>query len=200
MRDRHAGIAATWPQSTLPSVRAPKNTVTNIASPRARTQSGSATCAETLRLASTAIHETPASMLADERRRRMRGRRRTAPGKRGAERAGRNQPVGAEAGLQPGQHAGRRRPRRRRWRRAGSRRAAGRRRSAGAPPAAAAPSRRWRTGRRPAARINVARRCVLLRAWRRPTRMAPPKRSTGSVAAALPRPPPRPARRSRRGC
>jgi hypothetical protein len=40
---------------------APKNTVTNIARPRPRTQSGSATCADTLKLASTHIHDRPAS-------------------------------------------------------------------------------------------------------------------------------------------
>jgi hypothetical protein len=36
-------IAATCPQTALPIVIAPKNTVTNIASPRPRTQSGNAT-------------------------------------------------------------------------------------------------------------------------------------------------------------
>ena len=36
-------MEATWPQIMLPSVSEPKNTVTNTASPRARTQSGRAT-------------------------------------------------------------------------------------------------------------------------------------------------------------
>src|SRR6266568_3075419 len=58
-------IAATCPQTALPSVMAPKKTVTNIASPRPRTHSGNATCAETLRLDKTAIHDTPAITLAD---------------------------------------------------------------------------------------------------------------------------------------
>ena len=53
-------MPATCPHSALPSVIAPKNVVTNIASPRPRAHSGSATCAETLRLASTAIQDTPA--------------------------------------------------------------------------------------------------------------------------------------------
>ena len=43
-------IPATWPQMMLPSVIAPNMTVTKTARPRARTQSGSATCADTLRL------------------------------------------------------------------------------------------------------------------------------------------------------
>ena len=38
--------AASSPQTALPSVRQPKNTVVYNASPRPRTQSGSATCAE----------------------------------------------------------------------------------------------------------------------------------------------------------
>ena len=49
-------IPATCPQTVLPKGRHPKKAVTNIASPRPRTQSGSATWAETLRLAKTAIH------------------------------------------------------------------------------------------------------------------------------------------------
>jgi hypothetical protein len=41
----------------LPAVILPKKTVTNIASPRPRTQSGSETWTETLTVARTAIHE-----------------------------------------------------------------------------------------------------------------------------------------------
>ena len=47
----------------LPALIAPKKTVRKTESPRARTHSGSATCAETLRLESTAIQEAPASRL-----------------------------------------------------------------------------------------------------------------------------------------
>src|SRR5262245_6013221 len=56
-------IPATWPQIALPTVRQPKNAVTKIASPRPRTQSGSATWADTLRLAKTAIQDAPATAL-----------------------------------------------------------------------------------------------------------------------------------------
>ncbi|MCY1367479.1 hypothetical protein D9M69_544160 [compost metagenome] len=42
----------------------PKNTVTKMDRPRARTQSGSAVCAETFREDSTAIQDAPASRLA----------------------------------------------------------------------------------------------------------------------------------------
>src|SRR5262249_60581084 len=56
-------IPATWPQIALPKVRQPKNAVTKIASPRPRTQSGSATWADTLRLAKTAIQDPPATAL-----------------------------------------------------------------------------------------------------------------------------------------
>ena len=56
--------AATSPHTALPRVRQPKNTVVYKASPRPRTQSGSATCAETLKVASAAIHDAPAMTLA----------------------------------------------------------------------------------------------------------------------------------------
>src|SRR5690606_16578171 len=52
---------ATDPQTRLPAAIERKNTVRNTDSPRARTQSGSAVCAETLRLESTAIQDTPAT-------------------------------------------------------------------------------------------------------------------------------------------
>src|SRR5713226_1375974 len=58
-------IPATCPQIALPREIAPKNAVTNIARPRPRTHSGSATWAETLRLDKTAIQDTPAMTLAD---------------------------------------------------------------------------------------------------------------------------------------
>ena len=52
------------PHAALPSVKQPKNTVVYSASPRPRTQSGSATCAETLSVASAAIQDAPAMTLA----------------------------------------------------------------------------------------------------------------------------------------
>ena len=55
---------ASSPQIALPMVSAPNITVTYTASPRARTQSGSATCADTLRLDTAAIHDAPAMRLA----------------------------------------------------------------------------------------------------------------------------------------
>lgn len=51
------------PQITLPSVTVPNKTVMKIDRSRARTQSGSAIWAETLRLDGTAIHEAPATRL-----------------------------------------------------------------------------------------------------------------------------------------
>src|SRR5258708_28196510 len=54
----------TSPQTTLPRLMQPKNTVTNTANPRPRTQSGRASCAETLRTESDAIHDMPAIKLA----------------------------------------------------------------------------------------------------------------------------------------
>src|SRR5580692_12918653 len=57
-------IAASSPHRALPMVRDPNMTVTYIASPRPRTHSGKATCAETLRLDTAAIHEAPAIRLA----------------------------------------------------------------------------------------------------------------------------------------
>ena len=54
-------LDATFPQSMLPPAMAPKNTVRKKDNPRARTQSGRAVWAETWKLASTAIHDTPAS-------------------------------------------------------------------------------------------------------------------------------------------
>src|SRR6516164_5804059 len=56
--------AAVSPQAALPSVRQPKNTVVYSASPRARTQSGNATWADTLNVASATIHDAPAVALA----------------------------------------------------------------------------------------------------------------------------------------
>ena len=55
---------ATSPQITLPRLKDPNMMVTYMASPRPRTHSGSATCAETLRLETPAIQEAPASTLA----------------------------------------------------------------------------------------------------------------------------------------
>src|SRR5258708_3639039 len=46
--------AATLPQTALPTVRQPKNTVVYSASPRPRTQSGRETCADTARLGARA--------------------------------------------------------------------------------------------------------------------------------------------------
>jgi len=57
-------IVATCPHIALPIVKPAERTVTNIESPRPRTHSGNATCAEILRLDSTVIHETPAIRLA----------------------------------------------------------------------------------------------------------------------------------------
>jgi len=54
----------TWPQSALPALIEPNRTIANIASPRPRTQDGSATCADTFSVARTAIQESPASTLA----------------------------------------------------------------------------------------------------------------------------------------
>src|SRR6202451_2958749 len=55
---------ASPPQIALPMVSAPNITVTYIANPRPRTQSGNATCADTLRLDTAAIHDAPAMKLA----------------------------------------------------------------------------------------------------------------------------------------
>src|SRR6516225_7640586 len=57
---------ASLPQITLPSASAPKKIVMYKARPRPRTHSGSATCAETLRLASTETHAAPAIKLASK--------------------------------------------------------------------------------------------------------------------------------------
>ncbi len=54
-------MPASQPQTMLPSVMLPKNTARLTASPRERTQPGSAIWAETLRLESTAIQASPAS-------------------------------------------------------------------------------------------------------------------------------------------
>jgi hypothetical protein len=51
----HPLVLATCPQIALPSVMEPKNTVMYIARPRPRTQSGKATCADTLRVGTAAI-------------------------------------------------------------------------------------------------------------------------------------------------
>src|SRR4051794_25906199 len=56
--------AASSPQNALPTVKVPKNTVTKIASPLARTQSGNAICADTFNVESAAIQDAPASMQA----------------------------------------------------------------------------------------------------------------------------------------
>ena len=55
---------ATSPQSTLPRLMEPKNTVTKTASPRPRTHSGSESCADTFRLERETIQDTPAMKLA----------------------------------------------------------------------------------------------------------------------------------------
>src|SRR5271169_1146440 len=55
---------ATSPQKALPRLMAPKNTVTKTASPRPRTHSGRASCAETFKLDTDAIQPTPATKLA----------------------------------------------------------------------------------------------------------------------------------------
>src|SRR5271156_25025 len=57
-------MPASSPQSALPMVNEPNITVTYIASPRPRTQSGNATCADTLRQDTAAIHDAPAIRLA----------------------------------------------------------------------------------------------------------------------------------------
>src|SRR5208283_6216678 len=56
--------AASSPQRALPRVSEPNITVTYTARPLPRTHSGKATCAETLRLDTAAIHEAPAMRLA----------------------------------------------------------------------------------------------------------------------------------------
>ena len=94
---------ATSPQTALPSVRQPKNTVVYRASPRPRTQSGSATCADTLSVASAAIHDAPAISAGDERRRRLAGEAVEHHRHGLAQRAQRHQPIGPELRLQPGQ-------------------------------------------------------------------------------------------------
>jgi len=48
----------------LPAAIAPMKTVTNIASPRPRTQSGNASCADTLRVATATVQAAPATTLA----------------------------------------------------------------------------------------------------------------------------------------
>ena len=55
---------ATWPQAAEPADMQPKNTIKAMARPRARTQLGSADCAETLRLVSTVIQPSPPSTAA----------------------------------------------------------------------------------------------------------------------------------------
>ena len=55
---------ATCPHPTEPADMQPKNTISTMARPRARTQSGSAVCAETLRLVSTVIQPSPPSAAA----------------------------------------------------------------------------------------------------------------------------------------
>ena len=140
---------ATCPQSALPSVMAPKKTVTKIASPRPRTQSGSATCAETLRLASTAIHETPASRLATSASDRLARQPEQKQRDRGAEASRGHEPIRSELALEPGQSESAGHRARHRWRPAGCHRAPGRRRSGCARPAEAKPNRRSRTERSP---------------------------------------------------
>ena len=61
---RKPATAAISPHMALPMVSAPNITVTYIARPRPRTHSGRATCAETLRLDTAAIHDAPAMRLA----------------------------------------------------------------------------------------------------------------------------------------
>src|SRR5262249_56151763 len=59
------GKAGIWPQAGVAVVMAPKKAVTNLPSPRPRTHSASATWGGALRLANTAIQDTPATKLAD---------------------------------------------------------------------------------------------------------------------------------------
>ena len=87
---------ATSPHTALPSVRQPKNTVVYKASPRPRTQSGSATCADTLSVASAAIHDAPAISARDERNHRLAGDAVKHHRHRLAERAQRHQPIRPE--------------------------------------------------------------------------------------------------------
>jgi hypothetical protein len=60
VRHRKPGAGGKLPQSALPAVIAPKKTLTNMAKPRPRTQSGGETWTDTLTVARTATHEMPA--------------------------------------------------------------------------------------------------------------------------------------------
>ena len=96
MRDRQAVQLAIWPHTALPSVMRAEKTVTNSASPRPRTHSGSATCADTFRVDE---HRDPRR--AGEQARRQRSQRRAREPEqqqrdRRADGASRDQPIGAE--------------------------------------------------------------------------------------------------------
>ena len=95
--------AATSPHTALPSVRQPKKTVVYKASPRPRTQSGSATCAETLSVASAAIHDAPAMSARGERHHRLAGEAVKHHRQRLAERSERHQAVRPQFRFQPRQ-------------------------------------------------------------------------------------------------
>ncbi len=121
-------VVATCPQIRLPAAIEPKKTIRNTESPRPRTQSGSAVWAETFRLESTAIQESPASSEASAAT-SARPPRRRPPWPRRC-RACRRRPSGRSraAGAPP---AGQARPSRRRSRRSrAARRKASARRTA----------------------------------------------------------------------
>ena len=165
----------------------PKNTARLTASPRERTQAGSAIWAETLRLDSTEIQASPARTQAGRATattgNRASGRHDAAPGPPcPAPPSGRRRAApSAAAG------AGRRPPHRRRHRSAARRRGRGRRPAGRARPAAGAPRARCRTGRsRPSGRAwrATARCCgrsAGRRGWRRRSaRRAGPRRASAS--------------------
>ena len=55
---------AIWPQTAAPSALAPMIAIWKIDMPRARTQSGKASCADTLRVLAVVIHAAPARNMA----------------------------------------------------------------------------------------------------------------------------------------
>ena len=64
---RRFHVVATWPQSSAPAAPPPMNAIWTAASPRPRTQAGSASCAVTLSDAATEIQAIPLSTIAAPR-------------------------------------------------------------------------------------------------------------------------------------
>ena len=93
-------VPASQPQTMLPSAMLPKNTARLTASPRERTQPGSAIWAETFRLESTAIQASPASTQAGNATGDHAGTGQQRHHQRQRRRAQRHGQVGTEARLQ----------------------------------------------------------------------------------------------------